>query len=72
MSNNFNDKKPIIAFIFTFIFVFVTLISFYMFYEEKEENKTSEKANLLVLNIVNEIQTKISQGITAVDSQILY
>ena len=71
MSNNFNDKKPIIAFIFTFIFVFVTLISFYMFYKEKEENKTSEKANLLMLNIINEIQTKIAQGITAVDSQIL-
>ncbi|WP_172127017.1 CHASE domain-containing protein [Arcobacter acticola] len=71
MNNTFKDKKPIIASVFTFVFVFITLISFYMFYEEKEENKTSEKANLLVQNIVNEIQTKISQGITAVDSQIL-
>ena len=71
MNNTFKDKKPIIASIFTFVFVFITLISFYMFYQEKEENKTSEKANLLMLNIINEIQTKIAQGITAVDSQIL-
>lgn len=42
-----------------------------MFFKEKEEKKVSDKANLLMLNIVNEIQTKISQGITAVDSQIL-
>jgi sensor domain CHASE-containing protein len=71
MLNAFREKKPIIAFVITFVFVFITLISFYMFYKEKEENKISEKANLLMLNIINEIQTKISQGITAVDSQIL-
>jgi sensor domain CHASE-containing protein len=71
MSNFFKENKPIIAFVFTFVFVFVSLFSFYMFYKEKEEMKTSEKANLLMLNIINEIQTKISQGVTAVDSQIL-
>lgn len=65
------EKKPIVTFLITFIFVFVTLLSFYMFYEEKEDNKTSEKANLLMLNIVNEIQTKIAQGVTVVDAQIL-
>jgi sensor domain CHASE-containing protein len=67
----FKEKKPIITFILTFIIVFFTLFSFYMFYEEKEDKKTSDKANLLMLNIVNEIQSKISQGTTVVDSQIL-
>ena len=71
MSNNLNEKKPIIAFITTFAVVFITLFSFYMFYEEKEDKKTSDKANLLMLNIVNEVQSKIAQGVTAVDSQIL-
>ena len=71
MSYVFKEKKPIITFVLTFIFVFVTLSSIYMFYKEKEENKTSEKANLLMLNIINEIQIKISQGISAVDSQIV-
>jgi sensor domain CHASE-containing protein len=71
MSNFFKEKKPMIAFVFTFVFVFVALLSFYMFYKEKEGNRTSEKANLLMLNIINEIQIKISQGVTAVDSQIL-
>ncbi len=71
MLDIFKEKKPIVAFFITFIFVFVTLLSFYMFYEEKEDNKTSEKANLLMLNIINEIQTKIAQGVTVVDSQIL-
>lgn len=42
-----------------------------MFYEEKENKRNSDKANLLMLNIINEIQSKISQGTTVVDSQIL-
>ena len=71
MSNVSNQNKPIIAFIVTFIVVFLTLISFYMFYEEKEDKRKSDQANLLMLNIVNEIQSKIAQGVTVVDSQIL-
>jgi sensor domain CHASE-containing protein len=71
MSNIFKEKKPIISFILTFMVVFLTLLSFYMFYEEKENKKNSDKANLLMLNIVNEIQSKIAQGTTVVDSQIL-
>lgn len=65
------NNKPIITFFMTFGIVFFTLLSFYMFYEEKEDKKFSDKANLLMLNVVNEIQTKISQGVSAVDSQIL-
>jgi sensor domain CHASE-containing protein len=42
-----------------------------MFYKEKEDKEISNKANLLMLNVVNEIQTKISQGVTAIDSQVL-
>jgi len=71
MKNTFKEKKPIIAFIVTFGIVFLTLTSFYMFYESEKEQKKSNKANLLMLNIVNEVQTKIAQGVTAVDSQIL-
>ena len=71
MNSNIQNNKPIITFIITFGVVFFTLLSFYMFYEEKEEKKTSDKANLLMLNIVNEIQTKISQGVTSIDSQVL-
>lgn len=71
MSYVLKEKKPLITFIITFIFVFIALLSFYMFYKQKEENKTSEKANLLMLNIINEIQIKISQSMTAIDSQIL-
>ena len=71
MLTTLKEKKPIIAFISTFVFVFVTLLSFYKFYETKEENIISEKANLLILSIISEIQSKIAQGITVVDSQIL-
>lgn len=71
MSDVFKDNKPIITFFVTFIVVFLTLLSFYMIYEQNEDKKNSEKANLLMLNIVNEIQSKISQGTTVVDSQIL-
>ncbi|MGB1227641.1 MAG: CHASE domain-containing protein [Poseidonibacter sp.] len=71
MSNTLKEKRPLITFVITFIVIFLTLFSFYMFYMGKEEKETSKKANLLMLNIVNEIQAKISQGITVVDSQIL-
>ena len=71
MSKSFKEKKPIIAFILTFAVVFVTLFSVNMFYEEKEDKENSDKANLLMLSIINNIQSKIAQGITAVDSQIL-
>lgn len=71
MYNTSKSNKPIIAFIVTFSVVLITLISFYMFYEEKENSKVSDKANLLMLNVVNEIQSKIAQGVTAIDSQIL-
>lgn len=71
MSNIFKEKKPIIVFISTFLMVFSALFTFYKFYEQNEDKKNSEKANLLMLNIVNEIQLKISQGTTVVDSQIL-
>jgi len=71
MINNINNKRPIIAFILTFVIVFLTLISINLFYEEKNDKETSKKANLLMLNIINEIQAKIAQGVTAVDSQIL-
>lgn len=71
MSNVIKDNKPIITFFVTFIVVFLSLLSFYMIYEQNEDKKNSEKANLLMLNIVNEIQSKISQGTTVVDSQIL-
>ena len=71
MSNTLKAKKPIITFIITFILIFVTLSSINMFYEEKEDLKNSKKANLLMLNIVNEIQSKIAQAVTVVDSQIL-
>jgi len=71
MIDSFREKRPLIVFILTFTFIFSTLISFYMFYKEKEETRTSKKANLLMLNIVNEIQSKISQGITVIDSQIV-
>ncbi len=64
-------NKPIATFIITFFIVFFTLLSFYMFYKEKEDKEISNKANLLMLNVVNEIQAKISQGVTAIDSQVL-
>ncbi|WP_421715304.1 CHASE domain-containing protein [Arcobacter arenosus] len=64
-------NKPIVTFVITFLIVFFTLLSFYMFYKEKEDKEISNKANLLMLNVVNEIQTKISQGVTAIDSQVL-
>lgn len=70
MFNTLKEKKPIMAFILTFVIVFGVLFSINIFYEEKKEKKTSEKANLLMLNIINEIQLKITQGVTAVDSQI--
>ena len=71
MSSNPNKNKPIIAFFVTFLIVFLSLLSFYLFYTQKEDNKFSDKANLLMLNVVNEVQSKISQGVTAIDSQIL-
>ncbi len=64
-------NKPIVTSVITFFVVFFTLLSLYMFYKEKENKEISNKANLLMLNVVNEIQAKISQGIIAIDSQVL-
>lgn len=71
MAISSSKNRPIIIFILTFSVIFVTLLSIYTTFEEKEDKKTSDRANVLVLSIINEIQSKITQGVTAVDSQIL-
>jgi sensor domain CHASE-containing protein len=71
MNNKIKNNKPVISFLLTFFIVFLSLFSLNLLFEEKEEKKVSDKASLLTLNIVNEIQTKIFQGVTVVDSQIL-
>lgn len=71
MLYSIKKRKPFIIAVITFVIVFVTLISIYKYFEEKEENQIAEKSNLLMLNIINEIQSKIAKGIIAIDTQII-